>query len=157
MTTFYYLRFKTPSTWRTRSPYLYPPGTGWPGYTPGIGYPFRRLLRFAGIRWRYWTPPPYKLWIPLSSQNYIATDDQSLSDQIFITVPQLRSCLCGVPSLKRGRIYILYMLVALASAVFLGSESLTAPDHILLSQILSFFLCRFLRLARSSGMLVLVI
>jgi hypothetical protein len=34
MTIFYCLRFETPPTWRTRSLYLYPPGTGWPGYTP---------------------------------------------------------------------------------------------------------------------------
>jgi hypothetical protein len=33
MTTFYCLIFETPPTWRTRSLYLYPPGTGWPGYT----------------------------------------------------------------------------------------------------------------------------
>jgi hypothetical protein len=33
MTTFYCLRYETPPTWRTRSLYLYPPGTGWPGYT----------------------------------------------------------------------------------------------------------------------------
>jgi hypothetical protein len=30
---FYGLRFETPPTWRTRSLYLYPPRTGWPGYT----------------------------------------------------------------------------------------------------------------------------
>jgi hypothetical protein len=30
----YRLRFETPPTWRTRSLYLYPPGTGWPGFTP---------------------------------------------------------------------------------------------------------------------------
>jgi hypothetical protein len=34
-----------------RSPYLYPSGTGWPSYTP------RRLLRRAGLRWRYSNPP----------------------------------------------------------------------------------------------------
>jgi hypothetical protein len=33
MTTFYCLRFETPPTWRTRSLYLYPPGTGWLSYT----------------------------------------------------------------------------------------------------------------------------
>jgi hypothetical protein len=33
MTTFYCLRFETPQTWRARSPYLYPPGNGWTGYT----------------------------------------------------------------------------------------------------------------------------
>jgi hypothetical protein len=32
--TFYCLRFETAPTWGTRSLYLYPPGTGWPGYTP---------------------------------------------------------------------------------------------------------------------------
>jgi hypothetical protein len=38
MTTFFYcLSFETPPTWRTRSLYLYPPGTGWPGYTPDTG------------------------------------------------------------------------------------------------------------------------
>jgi hypothetical protein len=26
---------ETPLTWRARFPYLYPPGTGWPSYTPG--------------------------------------------------------------------------------------------------------------------------
>jgi hypothetical protein len=34
MTIFYCLRFETSPTWRVRSPYLYPPGTGWPSYTP---------------------------------------------------------------------------------------------------------------------------
>jgi hypothetical protein len=34
MTTFYCLRLESPPTWRARSPYLYPPGTGWPSYTP---------------------------------------------------------------------------------------------------------------------------
>jgi hypothetical protein len=34
MTTFYCLRFETPPTWRARSPYLYPPGTGWLSYNP---------------------------------------------------------------------------------------------------------------------------
>jgi hypothetical protein len=50
---------RLPPTWRARSPYLYPPGTGWPGYTPGTGFPFRRLLRLAGLRWRYSNPPPH--------------------------------------------------------------------------------------------------
>jgi hypothetical protein len=45
-------------------------------------------------------------------------------DQIFITVWQLRSCFCGAPSLTRGRLCLLYMLLALASALFLGSLTL---------------------------------
>jgi hypothetical protein len=34
MTIFYCLRFETSRTWRARSPYLHPPGTGWSGNTP---------------------------------------------------------------------------------------------------------------------------
>jgi hypothetical protein len=37
--------------------------------------------------------------------------------------------------LTRGGVCLLYMLLVLASAVFLGSESLRTRDHILLSQI----------------------
>jgi hypothetical protein len=40
MTTFYCLRFEAPPTWRARFPYLYPTGTGWPGYTPRHWVPF---------------------------------------------------------------------------------------------------------------------
>jgi hypothetical protein len=29
---------ETAPTWRARSPYLYPPGTGWPSYTPRHGF-----------------------------------------------------------------------------------------------------------------------
>jgi hypothetical protein len=56
-------------------------------------------------------------------------------DQIFIAIWQLRSYFCGAPSLKRGRVCLLYMLLALASGAFLGSEFLGTRDHILLSQI----------------------
>jgi hypothetical protein len=41
---------------------------------------------------------------------------------------------CGAPSLTRGRVSPLYMLLALASAVPLGSESLGSRDHTPLSQ-----------------------
>jgi hypothetical protein len=34
ITLLYCLRFETPPTWRARSPFLYPPGTGLPSYTP---------------------------------------------------------------------------------------------------------------------------
>jgi hypothetical protein len=60
MTTFCCLRFETPPTWRAKSPYLCAPGTWWPRYTPGTGFPFRHLLRFAGLRWRYSNRPSRK-------------------------------------------------------------------------------------------------
>jgi hypothetical protein len=51
-------------------------------------------------------------------------------------------------SLTRGRVWLLYMLLALASAIFLWSEPLGSSDHILLSHIWDFPFCRLLRLAR---------
>jgi hypothetical protein len=79
------------------------------------------------------------------NQSHIATDGQSISkswcrapsgdlDQIFISLWQSRSCLYGAPSLTRGRFCVLYTLLGLASAVFLGSESFGSRDHNLLSQ-----------------------
>jgi hypothetical protein len=44
-------------------------------------------------------------------------------DQIFVTVTQLRVCLCGAFSLTRGQVCRLRLLLALASAVILRSES----------------------------------
>jgi hypothetical protein len=71
-------------------------------------------------------------------------------DQIFFfTVWHLRSCFCGAPSLTRGRVCLLYMLLAFASAVFLGSESLGTRDYILLSPTRDFPFRRLLRLAGS--------
>jgi hypothetical protein len=95
-------------------------------------FPFRRLLRLAGSRWRYSTPPPHGTNRSCQSQSYIATDGQSISkswcrapsgthDQIFITFWRLWSGFLGAPSLTRRRVCLLYMLLALASVVFLGS------------------------------------
>jgi hypothetical protein len=40
MTIFYCLRFESLSTWRARSPFLCPPGTGWSNYIPRHWVPF---------------------------------------------------------------------------------------------------------------------
>jgi hypothetical protein len=80
------------------------------------------------------------------SQSHIATDGQSVSkswyrapsrarDQIFIIFLTVTVLFLWAPSLTRGRVCLLYMLLAPASAVFVGSESLGTRDHILLSQI----------------------
>jgi hypothetical protein len=49
-------------------------------------------------------------------------------DKIFITVRQLRVCWFGAPSLTIGGVCPLQLLLALASAVILGSESRTVSD-----------------------------
>jgi hypothetical protein len=85
----------------------------------------------------------------LNCQSCVTTDGQSVSrsvcrrfkhpsgayDQIFITVRQLRVCWRGALSLTRERVYRLQLLLVLASAVILGSESCGTRNHILLSQI----------------------
>jgi hypothetical protein len=60
MTIFYCLRFETPPTWRARSPYLYPPGTGEPSYAPRHWVPSSSPPKpLSGLRCRYLNPPPH--------------------------------------------------------------------------------------------------
>jgi hypothetical protein len=45
-------------------------------------FPFRRLLRIAGLRWRYSTSPPHGIVsriVSLTSESYVTTDGQSAS------------------------------------------------------------------------------
>jgi hypothetical protein len=88
-----------------------------------------------------------------SSQSYIATDGQSNSKSwcrapTFITLT-VTVLFFRAPSPTRGQVCLLYMLLVLASVVFLGSESLETRDHILLSQIWDFHFRGLLRLAWS--------
>jgi hypothetical protein len=70
-------------------------------------------------------------------------------DQNFIIVWKLRVCWFGAPSLTRGRICRLKLLLVLASAVIFGSESRRTRGHFLLSQIRDFPFRRLLLLAGS--------
>jgi hypothetical protein len=70
-------------------------------------------------------------------------------DHIFISVRQLRGCWCGALSLMRGRVCRLQLLLVLASAVILGSESRGTRGHILLSQIRYFPFRRLVSLIAS--------
>jgi hypothetical protein len=45
-------------TWRNRSPCLCPQWQGDAVIPPGTGFPFRRLLRLAGLWWRCSNPLP---------------------------------------------------------------------------------------------------
>jgi hypothetical protein len=121
------LKFETTPTWITRTSYLYTVGTGWPIYTFGQTFLIESQIQ-------------------IQSENYIMTDGQSASRRIlvsdthvgpatncssfFIMFRQLRVSWCGTPSLTRSRVCSLQLLLALASGVFLGSESGESHNHI---------------------------
>jgi hypothetical protein len=79
---------------------------------------------------------------PTVSQHTSGTRDQFFF-LLEIFFRQLRVCYFVAPYLTRGRVCNLLLLLVLASAVLLGSESHGTQDHILLSQ--------FLRLPRPGG------
>jgi hypothetical protein len=58
---YFTVSFETPSTWRARSPYLYPQEQDGPVIPPGTRFSFHRHLRLAGLWWRDSNPPAHGL------------------------------------------------------------------------------------------------
>jgi hypothetical protein len=94
-----------PPTWRLRFPHLYSSWQGGPVMTPGTGFPFRRFLRLAGLRWRYLHPPQHgqvanskrnSLWLA-SRQSYVTTNGHLAS-----------LSWCQAPSGARNRVSFSY-------------------------------------------------
>jgi hypothetical protein len=122
-------------------------------------------------RWRSWQSGSllrYSLDVSVAAtdvsefESYITTDGSrpvclgakhpcGASDQIFITIRQLRVCWYGALSLTRVRVCRSQLLLILASAVIFGSESHGTCDHILLSQIRDHRDFPFRRLQDSQG------
>jgi hypothetical protein len=67
---------ETPPTWRARSPYLYPPGTGWPSYTPGHWFPILSPLT---------TPGDYggSILTRLHTGEIVASESESESESLY--------------------------------------------------------------------------
>jgi hypothetical protein len=55
---YYTVSSETPQPGRPCSRIYIPQEQGGPVIPPGTGFPLRRLLRLAGLRWRYSNPPP---------------------------------------------------------------------------------------------------
>jgi hypothetical protein len=99
------------------------------------------------------SPPRIQVKVTLSVSQSVSKSwcraQSGAHGQKFITLWQLLSCFSWAPSMTRGWVRLLYMLLALASIIYLGSESLGTSDNILLSQIWDFPFRRLLRLAMS--------
>jgi hypothetical protein len=59
-----------------------------PVIPPGTGFPFLRLLRLAGIRWRYSTLPPHGLTI--ESESELLYDWRFTANQLVLAISSLR-------------------------------------------------------------------
>jgi hypothetical protein len=126
-------------------PHIYiPPEQSVPVKPPGTGFPFHRLLRLARLHTGTNS-------VQSQIQSYLTTESQSASlswcqttirarDQFLLLLEiflrQLRVCYFVAPSLTRGGSCTLLLLLGIASAVALGSESRWTQGHILLSQFL---------------------
>jgi hypothetical protein len=118
---------RLPQTWRTRSPYLYPTGTGWPRYTPGHCVPFPLPLTTRRATVKVFNPSSTR---PLTRQTWEEVEVEvevnlrptvsrpvcpgvrppsGTRDQLLILLEisfrQLRRCYFVAPSLTRGRVY----------------------------------------------------
>jgi hypothetical protein len=81
-------------TWRVRSTHWYPPGTGWPGYTPRHWVPFSSLSTTRRVTVEVLTPPPQEilkiqflswghnrclLWEPYGTRRYTVWEECRVS------------------------------------------------------------------------------
>jgi hypothetical protein len=108
-------------------------------------HPLFSLVNGSGPRWpATLAPPTLTVSSSSQSQSYVTTDGQSVfvssthlapNTRFLLLSDSLRVCWCGAPSLTRGRVCLLQLLLVLASAVILGSESRGTHDRILFSQV----------------------
>jgi hypothetical protein len=131
MTTFYCLIFDTPPTWRAKSPYLYPAGTEWPGYTPGHWVPFSSPATNRRATVEVFEPaskrnnPDCQESDLLYGWRFTAAQLVSETNFLRLTVSnfifQLNACCYCTSSLTTGWVCSLQLLPVLASAVILRS------------------------------------
>jgi hypothetical protein len=89
--TFYGLRLETPPTWRTRPPYLYPPGTGWPGYTPRQWVLFSSPPMTRRATAEVFDPSFTRVWIHMSkSKSKLLYDWRFTASQFVLASSPLR-------------------------------------------------------------------
>jgi hypothetical protein len=141
MTILYCLSFVTPTTWRARSLYLYPAETGWPNYTPGTEFPLRRLLRLAGLRWRYSNPPPYGEATAYAILYYVVLDRRSVGQSLLVSIYRFETD-CTENTVSNNS--FVFAWVCVAANVF--TEPLPKNGQFLLAQLFRHFSCHVTKL-----------
>jgi hypothetical protein len=81
-------QIRGPPTWRARFPYLYPPGAGWPYYTPRHWVPFSSLptIRRATVVFDLASTRELSLPICLPYNLFARTESFSNIDSIIVCV-----------------------------------------------------------------------
>jgi hypothetical protein len=75
------------------SPRIYiPQEEDGPVIPPGTGFPFRRILRLAGLRWRYSTPPQYGASFSISHDT-LYTKFYIISCFLCYCIPVISTCI----------------------------------------------------------------
>jgi hypothetical protein len=120
MTIFYCLRFEIPPTCRTRFPFYYPPGTGWPGYTPRHCFPFSsppttRRLPSLKVRLKV----RVTLWLAVYRQSArLGVKRLETHDQNFFQLNPSRNCPYVTSSLMRRWVYLLLICLAIRQVYY---------------------------------------
>jgi hypothetical protein len=60
---------------------------GGPVISLGNGFPFRRLLRLAGLRWRYSNPPPLLMWVTWCHASHCSDIARLAPDRLATPLP----------------------------------------------------------------------
>jgi hypothetical protein len=91
-----------------------PQEQGGPVIPPGTGFPFRRFLRLAVLRWRYSKPPPHGMdsWPGLGSSLYNlgagpVENTVSKISSIVMSRVRCRGEVFTVPQSSNGRLFLL--------------------------------------------------
>jgi hypothetical protein len=101
---FYCLRFETPQPGEPGPSLYIPQEQCGPVIAPGIGFRFRRLLRLAGLRWRFSTPPQQGIlkrpWPDLRNYTNICTDLREITKSSSGRVPRVPKLALGTSGLQ---------------------------------------------------------
>jgi hypothetical protein len=97
-------------------------------FPPGTGFPFCRLLRLAGLRWRYSNPPPHGSSQPPACSHYITSSRTTQKTPCCLAMAQqFLSCCVNIRSrgevsavpMSRNLLGLLFRLPSVMSQIYM--------------------------------------